>query len=75
MAELFKWWKNKDIIIIICLLIGTVVISALCAAFIVEPWNAIIAIVLALVGGFTARKLIIKALDKWLKNQKAKKGD
>lgn len=75
MANWFKWWKNKDIVTIICVLIGAVVVSALCAVFIVEPWNAIVAIVIAIAAGITARKLITNAIDKWLKSQEQKMGD
>ena len=74
MANWIKWWKNKDIVTIMCVLIGAVVVSALCAVFIVEPWNAIVAIVIALAAGFTARKLTIKAIDNWVKNQEQKRG-
>ena len=75
MANWIKWLKNKDIVTIMCVLIGAVVISALCTVFIVEPWSAIVAFVIGIAAGFIARKLIIKAIDNWDKNQEQKMGD
>ena len=64
MATWIKWWKNKNIVIMMCIMFGAVGLSALFAQILAYPWNLITVILICIPSGITARKLITKEIDK-----------
>lgn len=63
MAEFVKWWKDKMGVLITLTAILSVVIACLFTVFF--EWGWIVAIVIALGGGYLIRRLIIKKLEDW----------
>jgi hypothetical protein len=72
MAEIIKWWKNKNAVLIICTGVLSVVIAFLFAYFI--SWGWILSLVIAVAGGITMRIFINKLIDEFAsKNEDIKK--
>lgn len=72
MAEIIKWWKNKNAVLIICTGVLSVVIAFLFAYFI--SWGWILSLVIAIAGGITMRIFINKLIDEFAaKNEDIKK--
>ena len=68
MTTWIKWWKNKtfNILLVITLLI---LLITFLFAYLLE-WGWVVSVIVALVGGFIIRKIIIKALDNYDNNLK-----
>ena len=59
-----KWWKNKRILRLIALLLGTLVLSAI-SAIALDNWvGYTLCFVLVAIGGVSARKMVVK----WFEN-------
>jgi uncharacterized membrane protein HdeD (DUF308 family) len=65
---LFKWWKNKNAVILITVGVLAVVLSALATIFIPEPYNWIVLGVLIVSGGITMRIYLFKVLKNLVEN-------
>lgn len=65
---LLKWWKNKDYCIFVITAFLSVLLSALSAVFIREPYNFILVLLICLIGGnimkYKKNKLINSLVDK-----------
>ena len=61
MNNLIKWWKDKTFITILCVIFVTMLVSVL-VSFLQYGW--ILSIIVALIGGFIIRQVIIKELKK-----------
>ena len=46
MATWIKWWKNKNIVIMMSIMFGAVGLSALFAQILAYPWNLITVILI-----------------------------
>lgn len=60
MAEWIKWWKDKTFLTVLGIVAITMAIS-FCVAFFSCAWW--LSIIIACLGGFGIRKVIIKKLD------------
>ena len=60
MENWIKWWKNKTFLTVLGIVLITMAIS-FCIAFFSCAWW--LAVIVACVGGFGVRKVIIKKLD------------
>lgn len=61
-----KWWKNKQAVRLISLLVAILVLSAL-SAILIDNWLGYsLCFAIVAVGGVSARKMVIK----WFKNDK-----
>lgn len=60
MGEWIKWWRNKTFLTILSIVLITMAIS-FCVAFFSCAWW--LSVIVACVGGFSIRKVIIKKLD------------
>lgn len=60
MVEWIKWWKDKTFLTVLGIVLITMAIS-FCVAFFSCAWW--LSIIVAGVGGFSIRKVIIKKLD------------
>lgn len=58
--EWIKWWKDKTFLTILAIVIVTMLISFLVAFF---RCGWVLSIVVACLGGYAIRKVIIKKLD------------
>lgn len=64
MKGLVKWWKNKQAVRLISLLVATLVLSAL-SAILIDNWLGYsLCFCIVLAGGVTARKIVIN----WINN-------
>ena len=61
MAKWIKWWKDKTIVTIMIIAISSVGLAALSAVLI--DWGWAISIAIALVGGYTMKRILFKRLD------------
>lgn len=65
---LLKWWKNKDYCIFVITAFLSVLLAALSAVFIVDPYNIILVFLICFIGGTIMRhkknKLINNLVDK-----------
>lgn len=61
MSTWIKWWKDKSILQIIGTAFGAVILAFIPAYFL--SWGWILSILIAVFGGITMRKLIIKKLN------------
>ena len=61
MNNLIKWWEYKTFITILCVIFVTMLVSVL-VSFLQYGW--ILSIIVALIGGFIIRQVIIKELKK-----------
>ena len=61
MAEWIKWWNDKTIVTIMVVAISSVGLAALSAVLI--DWGWVISIIIALVGGYTMKRILFKRLD------------
>ena len=59
--DILKWWKDKQAVIFLSVIILVVVASALCACFI--PWGWTLSIVFALAGRFFIKFCLHKFLN------------
>jgi len=59
--ELIKWWKDKTFLTILAVALLTMVVAFLLAYFI--DWGWVLSIVVACLGGYAIRKVIVKKLD------------
>ena len=60
MTNWIKWWKDKTFLAVLCIVLVTMIVSFL-VAFLRCGW--VLSIVVACLGGFGIRKVIIKKLD------------
>lgn len=60
-AEWIKWWNDKTIVTIMVVAISSVGLAALSAVLI--DWGWVISIIIALVGGYTMKRILFKRLD------------
>jgi hypothetical protein len=58
--EWIKWWKNNTFLTILAIVLVTMLISFLVAYF---RCGWVLSIVVACLGGYTIRKVIVKKLD------------
>lgn len=66
MKGLVKWWKNKQAVRLISLLVATLILSAL-SAILIDNWLGYsLCFAIVAVGGVSARRMVIK----WFENDK-----
>lgn len=63
MSKWFRWWKSDFFLMLLVAVILIKVVAFLLAYFI--EWGWILAILVAVGGGFILRKMVIKKLDEW----------
>lgn len=63
MSKWFRWWKSDFFLMLLVAIILIKVVAFLLAYFI--EWGWILAILVAVGGGFILRKMVIKKLDEW----------
>lgn len=61
MSNWFKWWKSKFFLTVLGIALATISVSFVLAYFI--EWGWILAIIAALLGGLSIRKVLINKLE------------
>lgn len=58
MINLIKWWKDRNLLSIVIIVIASVILSAIPA--ILFEWGWLLSIVIAITGGISMRYFIVK---------------
>lgn len=60
MINLIKWWKDRNLLSIVIIVIASVILSAIPA--ILFEWGWLLSIVIAVTGGISMRYFIVKCI-------------
>lgn len=66
MSNLIKWWKDKNLLLVIVIAVASIMLATTFACLI--DWGWIIAIVIAIIGGVSMRCFIVKYIKNKFKN-------